>query len=80
MSAASLPAGAVIPNAMPSPIETIAVSLVRRFVCERDEEIDRPDAGCCECTRGTTPKRLETGLCAHHAAQAFLARIDGGRL
>jgi hypothetical protein len=53
-----------------------AVALVLRFVADHDEERFVPDQGCLECTLGTTPKRLETGPCAHHAAVAFLAKFD----
>ena len=32
------------------------------------------DHGCIECTLGTVPNRLNTGLCAYHAAKRLLAR------
>lgn len=31
-----------------------------------------PDAGCIECTVGTVPNRLNTGLCAYHNAKNLL--------
>jgi hypothetical protein len=30
------------------------------------------DAGCIECTAGTVPDRLNTGLCAYHNAKRLL--------
>jgi hypothetical protein len=33
------------------------------------------DAGCIECTCGTTPNNLNTGLCAHHDALRLLGRL-----
>lgn len=33
------------------------------------------DAGCLECTAGTVPDRLNTGLCAYHAAKKLLGQL-----
>lgn len=33
-----------------------------------------PDAGCLECTVGTVPNRLNTGLCAYHNAKKLLGQ------
>ena len=33
-----------------------------------------PDAGCIECTAGTVPDRLNTGLCAYHNAGRMLRK------
>lgn len=33
-----------------------------------------PDAGCVECTCGTVPNRLNTGLCAYHNAKQLLGQ------
>jgi hypothetical protein len=35
------------------------------------------DAGCIECTLGTVPNRLNTGLCAHHLRRAAIAKATG---
>jgi hypothetical protein len=32
------------------------------------------DAGCVECTSGTVPDRLNTGLCAYHNAKKLLGQ------
>ena len=32
----------------------------------------RPDHGCLDCTMGTVPSRLNTGLCAFHEAKRLL--------
>lgn len=32
------------------------------------------DIGCIECTAGTVPDRLNTGLCAYHNAKKLLGR------
>lgn len=32
------------------------------------------DAGCIECTVGTVPDRLNTGLCAYHSAKTLLGQ------
>lgn len=32
------------------------------------------DAGCIECTVGTVPDRLNTGLCAYHNAKKLLGQ------
>jgi hypothetical protein len=37
-------------------------------------EEDMPDAGCIECTIGTTPNHLNTGLCRYHQAKAAIAK------
>lgn len=34
----------------------------------------QPDAGCIECTAGTVPDRLNTGLCAYHNAKKLLGQ------
>lgn len=34
-----------------------------------------PDAGCIECTCGTVPDRLNTGLCAFHNARKLLGHV-----
>lgn len=33
-----------------------------------------PDAGCIDCTVGTVPDRLNTGLCAYHNAKKVLGQ------
>lgn len=32
------------------------------------------DSGCIECTVGTVPNRLNTGLCAYHNAKKLLGQ------
>jgi len=34
-----------------------------------------PDSGCIECTVGTVPNRLNTGLCAYHSAKKLLGHL-----
>lgn len=36
------------------------------------------DSGCIECTFGTVPNRLNTGLCAHHLRKAAIALAEAG--
>ncbi len=59
-----------------------AIDLARQVMRDHDPERDEADAGCIECTLGTVPKRLETGLCLYHKAEALLWRVrrDGGRV
>lgn len=33
------------------------------------------DSGCIECTCGTVPDRLNTGLCAYHSAKKLLRHV-----
>lgn len=53
-----------------------AIAILRDLLSAYDEErqaIDvSADAGCLECTGGTTPSHLTTGPCAFHRAQALL--------
>ena len=35
------------------------------------------DAGCIECTAGTVPNKLNTGLCAHHMRIKALQKFRG---
>lgn len=35
------------------------------------------DSGCIECTVGTVPNHLNTGLCAHHLRRAAIAKATG---
>ena len=61
------------------------VYLVRRLVrqietAQSDSEghYPVPDAGCFDCTVGTVPDRLNTGLCAYHRALVVLNAEDRG--
>lgn len=42
--------------------------------CRSDSEgrWPQPESWCIECTVGTVPDRLNTGLCAHHGAEKLL--------
>jgi hypothetical protein len=45
---------------------------VRQFE-DLDEHMPT-DAGCIECTAGTVPNHLNTGLCGYHAAKAIASK------
>ena len=54
---------------------------LNRMVCahenlESDTEgrYPQPDVGCIECTAGTVPDRLNTGLCAYHESKRLLGQ------
>jgi hypothetical protein len=48
------------------------VTLVENIQQDTEGEFPDPDAGCIECTSGTVPDRLNTGLCALHSAKQLL--------
>jgi hypothetical protein len=60
------------------------LAALKRYVDDHDHyvdnndghspEDDQPDAGCIECTLGTTPNHLNTGLCRYHQAKAAIAK------
>ncbi|MBN8907798.1 MAG: hypothetical protein BGO51_03765 [Rhodospirillales bacterium 69-11] len=37
------------------------------------------DAGCIECTAGTVPNHLNTGLCPYHKGKQVVAKAEGTR-
>lgn len=52
---------------------------LNRMVCvhentqaDTEGKYPSPDAGCIECTLGTVPDRVNTGLCAYHNAKQLL--------
>ena len=42
------------------------------LVSDTEGKYPPPDSGCIECTVGTVPNRLNTGLCAYHSAKKLL--------
>lgn len=51
-----------------------------RMVAEHEEtesntegRYPTPDSGCIECTLGTVPNHLNTGLCSYHRSKELLA-------
>ena len=57
------------------------LAALKRFIADYDEENppdDMPNAGCIECTAGTVPNRLNTGLCKYHQAREAIAKAEGG--
>lgn len=52
--------------------------IARTVIQDRDNLEDRApvDAGCFECTAGTVPNRLNTGLCAYHFAKHKCLKAD----
>ena len=54
------------------------VEALEDYMDEYDAEARHPEAGCVECTAGTTPDRLNTGLCVYHKARAALQSAKGG--
>lgn len=58
------------------------LAALKRYVSDYDEENppdDMPDAGCIECTVGTVPDNLNTGLCKYHAAREAIFKAEGGQ-
>jgi hypothetical protein len=55
------------------------VRYLRREINAFDPEVDEADAGCIECTCGTVPIHLETGLCERHEAEAILLKMKRTR-
>ena len=52
----------------------LARMVKEREECQADSEghYPLPDCGCLECTVGTVPNHLNTGLCGYHAAKDLL--------
>ena len=61
-------------------IDELEIALNRMIQAHLNTESDSegrypaPDAGCIECTYGTVPDRLNTGLCAFHHAKKLLGQ------
>lgn len=53
-------------------LRTILRDLLRDYDEERQAINVYPDAGCSQCTLGTTPNNLNTGPCVYHRAVAAL--------
>ncbi len=51
--------------------------LLRRYDPENAGAAFEPDGGCIECTVGTVPNHLNTGLCPYHKAIVALAKARG---
>ncbi len=51
------------------------LGVVQDFVKDYENGYEQADAGCLECTSGTTPNDRNTGPCAYHRAKAILARL-----
>lgn len=49
--------------------------LLKNYDPETQVIMVEPDAGCIECTCGTTPNNLNTGLCAFHEMARLLGRL-----
>lgn len=59
--------------------ETARAQLVRYLrtqIRAFDPEVDESDAGCTECTCGTVPVHLDTGLCERHEAEVILWKME----
>ena len=55
---------------------------LNRMVCAHENlsadtegQYPPPDTGCIECTLGTVPDRLNTGLCAYHESKRLLGHV-----
>lgn len=55
-----------------------ALRIIDGFLANYDPEsaaiLVEPNPGCLECTAGTTPNHLNTGLCTYHQARAFIEK------
>jgi hypothetical protein len=45
------------------------------LVSDTEGKYPPPDSSCIECTVGTVPNRLNTGLCAYHSAKKLLGQL-----
>lgn len=50
------------------------VFMHERLSADTEGQYPYADIGCIECTVGTVPDRLNTGLCAYHAAKQLLGQ------
>ena len=64
---------------MPTHTFTQARNIIRDLCRAHDEtqsesegRFPLADAGCIDCTKGTVPDSLNTGLCPYHRARNFL--------
>lgn len=63
-----------------SRINVLETALSRMVLAHENLESDtegrypHADVGCIECTVGTVPDRLNTGLCAYHNAKKLLGQ------
>lgn len=61
-------------NLAAAAIEMLAALQASEREYENLEDDAPQDPGCIECTAGTVPNRLNTGLCAHHLRRAAIAK------
>lgn len=67
-------------KALRSRVHELETALNRMALAHENTESDSeghyplPDTGCIECTRGTVPNNLNTGLCAYHNAKRLLGQ------
>ena len=69
-------ANARLISAAPDMAEALE-GLFARIDWENPGEAFEPDAGCLQCTHGTTPDTLNTGPCPYHKGLAALAKARG---
>lgn len=53
------------------------IGLISEYDEERQTIDASPNAGCIECTAGTVPNNLNTGLCHMHKAIAAISKAGG---